>query len=300
MILPMRRIILGLLLASAGFAIGTVHADTGAMPHQPAAMENLTAEEKAMLGARFEHAEGVPRDYAMAQALYCAAATSGHTGAQYALGWMYAHGRGLAKDDGVARYFFDMAARQGHTQAQAMLQHILAEPSPPPSACLQAGAPATSTVEAEAPDYPRGAIYDLVHKLAPRYQIDPLLALAIIRVESAFNTKAVSPKNAQGLMQLMPDTARRFRVKNAFDPEENIKGGLAYLQWLMAFFKGNVAFVAAAYNAGERAVEQYRGVPPYAETQNYVRKVTALYKKPAHPFKDNFLPIVSSLASQID
>ncbi|QAU36126.1 lytic transglycosylase [Janthinobacterium sp. 17J80-10] len=295
----MRRI-LGLLLAGASLAIGTARADSGVMPNRLAGIETLTAEEKTALGARFEHAEGVPRDYTMAQSLYCAAATSGHAGAQYALGWMYAHGRGIAKDDGIARYFFEMAAGQGHSQAQSMLHHLPAEPSPPPAACLQAGEPAASISEARAPDYPRGRIYDLVHKLAPRYQIDPLLALAIIRVESAFNAQAVSPKNAQGLMQLMPDTAKRFRVRNAFDPEENIKGGLAYLQWLMAFFKGNVMFVAAAYNAGERAVEQHRGIPPYAETQNYVRKVTALYKNPSHPYKVSFSPIVSSLAKELD
>lgn len=294
------RRILSLLLAGASFTIGTASADTSTIANDQGGMEKLSAEEKTLLATRHEHAEGVPRDYAMAVTLYCAAAASGHAGAQYALGWMYAHGRGMARDDGIARYFFEMAASQGHSQAQSMLSHLPAEISPPPASCLQTAKPVADDADAPVPDYPRGRIYDLVHKLAPQYQVDPQLALAIIRVESAFNARAVSPKNAQGLMQLMPDTARRFRVKNAFDPEDNIKGGLAYLQWLLAFFKGNVVLVAAAYNAGERAVENHRGIPPYAETQNYVRKVTALYKKPSHPFKDNYLPLVSSLAKQID
>ncbi len=94
-------------------------------------------------------------------------------------------------------------------------------------------------------------------------------------------------------MQLMPDTAKRFRVKNPFDPEDNIKGGLSYLRWLLGFFQGNVPLVAAAYNAGERAVENHRGIPPYAETQNYVRKIMLLYRKPTHPFKSDFSSHVS-------
>jgi len=95
---------------------------------------------------------------------------------------------------------------------------------------------------------------------------------------------AVSPKQAQGLMQLIPDTALRFKVRNAMDPAQNIRGGMAYLRWLMAYFEGDVALVAAAYNAGERAVERYRGVPPYAETRDYVRRILAAVGTLAHPF----------------
>jgi soluble lytic murein transglycosylase-like protein len=124
----------------------------------------------------------------------------------------------------------------------------------------------------------------LVDQLAPEYSIDPRLAMAIIAVESGFNAKAVSPKNAQGLMQLIPETAQRFRVKDAFDSEQNIRGGLAYLRWLLAYFQGDVALVAAAYNAGEKAVDRHGGVPPYLETQNYVRRVSQLYNKAIHPY----------------
>jgi soluble lytic murein transglycosylase-like protein len=105
--------------------------------------------------------------------------------------------------------------------------------------------------------------------------VPPRLALAIIDVESRFDAKAVSAKNAQGLMQLIPETAQRFGVRDPFDPRDNIQGGLAYLRWLSAYFEGNVTLVAAAYNAGEGAVDKHLGVPPYAETQDYVRKVLA-------------------------
>ena len=128
-------------------------------------------------------------------------------------------------------------------------------------------------------------IEQLVRRLAPQYAVDFQLAMAVISVESAFNSAAVSPKNAQGLMQLIPETAERFGVKKVFSPVENIKGGLAYLRWLLAFFQGDVPLVVAAYNAGERAVEKYRGIPPYAETRNYVRKITGIYKKTRHPYE---------------
>jgi hypothetical protein len=243
-----------------------------------------------VLAAKYEHAEGVPRDYARAAALYCRAAKSGYADAHYALGWMYANGRGVSRDDGVAAQLFAMAAAQGHTHARQMLGHTPLAATPPLPACLQPDPPPPMVVtqaEEEEPvvAYPKGPVLTLVNKLAPSYNIDPKLALAIISVESGFNIRAVSRKNAQGLMQLIPQTAERFRVRNAFDPEENIKGGLAYLQWLLSFFEGDVRLVVAAYNAGERAVERYRGIPPYRETQNYVQKVTALYKKSTHPFQ---------------
>ena len=112
-----------------------------------------------------------------------------------------------------------------------------------------------------------------VNLVAPEYKLEPHLVLAIMATESNFDANAVSPKNAQGLMQLIPDTASRFGVRNIRDPVQNIRGGMAYLRWLMAYFEGDVSLVAAAYNAGERAVERYLGVPPYAETRRYVVKI---------------------------
>ena len=108
--------------------------------------------------------------------------------------------------------------------------------------------------------------------------------MAIIRAESNFNPGAISPKNAQGLMQLIPETAERFNVKKPFDPEQNIRGGLSYLRWLLAYFEGNIMLVAAAYNAGEGAVNRYAGVPPYAETQGYVKRIREIFRHDQHPF----------------
>jgi soluble lytic murein transglycosylase-like protein len=91
-------------------------------------------------------------------------------------------------------------------------------------------------------------------------------------------------KNAQGLMQLVPETAARFNVRNPFDARDNVRGGLAYLRFLLAYYEGRVALVAAAYNAGEAAVDRYRGVPPYAETRDYVRRVLRLYRSERHAY----------------
>jgi soluble lytic murein transglycosylase-like protein len=124
----------------------------------------------------------------------------------------------------------------------------------------------------------------LVNRIAPEYGISPRLALAVIRAESNFDPKARSPKNAQGLMQLIPETSARFNVKKPFDSAQNVRGGLAYLRWLLAYFKGDVTLVVAAYNAGERAVERYRGVPPYAETRAYVERIRKIFHYDSHPY----------------
>jgi soluble lytic murein transglycosylase-like protein len=157
-------------------------------------------------------------------------------------------------------------------------------PDPPPAIAYENAIPAAEPL----PPVETAELGDIarqVHQVAPRYAVDPKLALAVISVESNFNPAALSPKNAQGLMQLIPDTAVRFGVKRAFNPVENINGGLAYLRWLLAFFQGDVALVAAAYNAGERAVEKYRGIPPYPETRRYVQKITGIYPKAKHPYQ---------------
>lgn len=122
------------------------------------------------------------------------------------------------------------------------------------------------------------AIDGLVHEAAAQNGLDPCLILSLMRAESAFNRTAVSVKGASGLMQLMPATATRFGVKNIFDPRENVLGGTRYLRWLLDRFNGDVRLALAGYNAGEGAVEFYGyRIPPFLETQNYVRIIYSRY-----------------------
>lgn len=116
---------------------------------------------------------------------------------------------------------------------------------------------------------------DEIHEYSARFGVDPKLVTSVIRAESNFNPHAVSPKGARGLMQLMPNTARMLEVRNSFDPRENIRGGVQHLGYLLERYNGNVVLAVAAYNAGEGAVDKYRGVPPYDETRQYVRIVLA-------------------------
>lgn len=112
-----------------------------------------------------------------------------------------------------------------------------------------------------------------------KYQIDKELIQAVIAVESCFNPKAVSPAGAEGLMQLMPATADRFGVADSFNARQNILAGSRYLKWLLNRFDGNLQYAIAGYNAGEGRIDQYKGIPPFKETQRYVKNVLALYTK---------------------
>ncbi len=116
-----------------------------------------------------------------------------------------------------------------------------------------------------------------IAEMARRYRIDRRLILAVIAVESDFDPRAVSRKGAMGLMQLMPATARRYGVRNPFDPYENIHAGVRHLRYLIRRYGGNLRLALAAYNAGENAVDRYGGIPPYPETRQYVRSVLRLY-----------------------
>jgi hypothetical protein len=243
-------------------------------------------------GRAYEHGEGVDRDPVLAVDFYCEAARLGDAESQYSLGWIYANGRGVPRDDRLAGLFFDMAAEQGHEYAKKMVAHVgtaavdlpdcMRKPDPPPAREVAPSRIEADTFVAATPEQKRAA--DIVRRLAPEFRVNPQFALAIIRAESNFDPNARSPKNAQGLMQLIPETAARFNVKRPYDPVQNVRGGLAYLRWLLAYFRGNVTLVAAAYNAGEGAVEKYRGVPPYAETRAYVQRIRRYYGHDRHPF----------------
>lgn len=297
------------LLAAVILLLG---AETGHAQLSPACPEHLRALRAEALA--FEHGEGVGKNVERAVRLYCEGARLGDAEAQYSLGWIYANGRGVRRDDALAAYFFRLAAEQGHGNARTMLNYTGSEAAAP--SCMTAqevGDPPEASnlpvAMAPSPDVapiqdvlalegalpqeqdllaattPRQKkVVDIVIRLAPRYGVEPRLAMAVIRAESNFDPLAVSPRNAQGLMQLIPETAERFNVRKPFDPEQNIRGGLAYLRWLLAYFKGNVTLVAAAYNAGEGTVNRFRGVPPFPETRGYVQRIRALFRADAHPY----------------
>ncbi|MGA9543296.1 MAG: lytic transglycosylase domain-containing protein [Candidatus Sulfotelmatobacter sp.] len=122
-----------------------------------------------------------------------------------------------------------------------------------------------------------GDIDSAIEAAAARHNVDPNLVRAVVKVESNFNPNAVSRKGAMGLMQLMPSTARQLKVRNPFDPEQNVDAGVRHLKQLLESYDGDIKLTLAAYNAGAGAVARSSGVPAYAETQNYVRRITNLY-----------------------
>lgn len=116
----------------------------------------------------------------------------------------------------------------------------------------------------------------LIARVAKSYAVPPGLLKAMIHTESGFDPRAISPKGAQGLMQLMPGTAQAMGIEDPFDPWQNIDGGTRYIRYLIERYEGDTSLALAAYNAGEKAVRRFRGMPPYRETRRYVQKVTRL------------------------
>lgn len=160
--------------------------------------------------------------------------------------------------------------------------------------------PARPVVSVSAAD--RAAVDRLIERLAPAYRLDPALVRRVVAAESAYQVRAVSPKNAQGLMQLIPATQARFGVGDPFDAEQNLRGGMAYLRWLLAQFHGDVRLALAGYNAGEGAVRRHGGVPPYAETRAYVARIAGQYGKGFHPYvagADGGVPAAGAVRAEL-
>ncbi len=120
---------------------------------------------------------------------------------------------------------------------------------------------------------------ETIRSTSERYGVDPSLVQAVMKVESDFNSSARSQKGAQGLMQLMPETARLHNVNNPYDPYENLEGGVRHLKLLLDRFQGDLELSLAAYNAGIKAVEKHRGIPPFPETKEYIRRVLAYFQR---------------------
>jgi hypothetical protein len=238
------------------------------------AEQRIDKEHLRDLAIQYEHGRGVNQDYQKAFRLYCMAAELGNQDAYYDLGWMYFNKRGVKQNPAVAAGWFNRAAEVGDPLAERMLK-VFADVTPKND-------PKCSSLDNNRQPN-RQQIASWVKLWAPEYGLEPELVLAVIAAESDFNPKAHSHKNARGLMQLIPATARRFGVNDSWNPAENMHGGMAYLRWLVQRFDGEVSLVLAAYNAGEGAVENYRGIPPYRETQNYVKRITREYSKRIHP-----------------
>ncbi len=252
-----------------------------------------------------------------AASLYCNASRLGNTEAQYRLGMLYAFGKGVPPNRAYAATLFSIAGRQGHNEAAKMLETInfvsetvppCVEQDTPPEkksysimATLNANSDETAGIDRYIINLPKQQKWaiDLVNATAEWNDVDPKLVIAIIAIESGFNEHALSNANAMGMMQLIPATAEKFNVKNAFNAAQNIKGGVRYLKWLLNYYAGDVEFAVAAYNAGEKAVDRYRGVPPYKETIEYVRRFKLLYKSKLHAYteKSELSPIKAGLLS---
>ena len=208
----------------------------------------------------------------------CELAEQGDADAAFRMARRYLFGKGVRKDRRLGTAWLRAAASRGHPEARRLVNYVPGRMGRIRPWCRPGAGPLREVGP------PPAEVVSLVNSIASRYGVDPALVLAVIQAESAFRTDAVSPKDAAGLMQLIPDTADRFGVGNVFDPKENITGGVKYLRWLLAYFQGDVTLALAGYNAGEGAVDRYKGVPPYEETRNYVRIIRRNYDALRHPF----------------
>ncbi len=217
-------------------------------------------------------------------ALYCVAASTGNPEGYFRIGRLLATGPASVRSAKMANSYLAMAMRLGNQQASRYYNPRIGN-APMGDQCgvgMRGGQgsyfalPSTPfNVEAYLARQSPGKqkLATMLRHAAKRHQVDVRLVLAIAIAESNLESRAVSAKNAQGVMQLIPETQQRFGVTQPFDPAQNIKGGVSYLKWLDRRFDGDWVLISAAYNAGEKAVERYGGIPPYDETREYVKRV---------------------------
>ncbi len=274
-------VLCGLLFSSTSLA-QAFYTDPMVETTRLAQQGNLSAQVK--LATAYEHGEGLGKNMDKAVAWYCKAALKGSIDAQRNLAWMFLNARGVEKDEALAVRWFKAATKSGDKYSQQMLSRLDNNLQTKKHICV---ALPTPYWESRKCSKSCKKIVKTVNDIAPGYNVEPRLVLALIQQESNFKIRARSHKGAMGLMQLMPATAKRFGVKNAWAPEQNIKGGVRYLVWLLKQYQGNVALTLAGYNAGEQAVKRYKGIPPYKETQRYVKRIMKVYGKSHHPYEKN-------------
>ncbi len=236
-------------------------------------LDSDKSDEQVQWALHYQHGEGVPKDVNQAIKLFCKAARTNNSLAQYQLGLLYMHGRSILKNEQQAAAWLQLAADQGDRYAKKMLHFVSNEKNKMTAQCLLTDGSEYLQPIKSVPNPSPDLIRLWVERLAPEYSLESSLVIEVIRAESNFNPRAMSNKNAHGLMQLIPATAKRFGVTDIWDPIENIRGGMAYLNWLLDHFDGNLELALAGYNAGEHAVEIHKGVPPFKETQQYVRLI---------------------------
>jgi soluble lytic murein transglycosylase-like protein len=167
-----------------------------------------------------------------------------------------------------------------NVQSDARYRLYKRDPLTRPQVSYAPGTEAAVTVDAAPPPVLSGRYASLIREVAREEKVDPALLHAVVTVESGYNARALSPKGAVGLMQLMPDTARRYAVRDIWDPLQNLRGGARYLRDLLMMFNDNLSLALAAYNAGEKAVIRAgHRIPPFAETRNYVPRVLEHYSR---------------------
>ena len=240
-------------------------------PRAVAALEQGLAAEQGI---------GLRRNARLAITLYCDAAIMGSSEGFFRIGRVLLRGPVHLRDRALANAYFAQAAKLGHHAARDYFDETVSfQPLQRDCRDLEqgvAGEPFDIDGYLSALSPERRRVAELIRVHAVRFGVEVRMALAIALAESNLNPQAVSPKNAQGVMQLIPGTQQRFGVKNPFDAESNIKGGLAYLKWLKLRFDGDWELIAAAYNAGEGAVDKHGGIPRYRETEDYVKRVLLL------------------------